>query len=104
MNVETAQCMSKLAQISYRYMDFGQTFLYQQKACQIYRRLYGEIHPQVAYAYTTLATYHHSAGAFESGFELLWRSLYILRQTVGEDHPDVAAIYINLGQCYSEVD
>ena len=54
MNIETASCMSKLGSIHLKYGDFTQAINLQSRASLIFRELLGEVHPQVAFSYTSL--------------------------------------------------
>lgn len=62
----------------------------------------GVDHPKVAYSYSNLGLYYHSAKFYSKGFEMMHRSLRILELASGPHHPDVLHIYMNLGLMYSD--
>jgi len=95
--------MSKLGSIHLKYGDFTQAINLQSRAALIFRELLGEVHPQVAFSYTSLAMYYHSVGNFEKAFNLMYRALAILELVCGQDHPDIAQIYVNMGHMYAEI-
>lgn len=103
LNTETAACMSRLAQLSFKFGDFGPALSYQARSCLVYRKTLGELHPQVAYGYSTLAMYHHAMGNFERAFKFMYRALFILELSAGTDHPDIAALYLNMAHMYNEI-
>lgn len=66
------------------------------KALQIWERVHGEKHLDVAYVCEKLAKCLQTLGSFRQSLELHKRALSIWDRTVGVNHPNVATTYFNM--------
>jgi hypothetical protein len=74
------------------------------KSIIIKEKLLGFDHNQVAYSYSNLGLYYHTARYFKMGFSCMQRSLNILQNITGYNHPDINNIFINLGMMFQDAD
>lgn len=102
MNTDTATSIQKMANVQYRLSDYLTAIELMAKSLIIQEKVLGVDHPKVAYGYSNLGLYYHSARFYRKGFEMMHRSLRILEQVSGTHHPDVLHIYMNLGLMYSD--
>ncbi len=58
----------------------------------------------MAYSYSNLGLYYHTARYHKKGFECMLKSLQILQNVAGFNHPDICNIFINLGMMYQDAD
>jgi len=104
MNAEIASCISKMANIQYKFGDYLQAIELQTKSIVIQEKVLGFDSPIVAYSYSNLGLYYHTCRFFNKGFECMLKSLKILEVVAGSHHPDVNSILLNLGMMYQDVD
>lgn len=104
LNKDVATCISKLANIHFKFGDYYQAIQLQMKSVIVHERMFGLDHPQTAYNYSNLALFNHYCGKFSKAFECMYRSLSILNVVVGDQHPDISSLYVNLGLMYQDVD
>lgn len=78
MFYEVAQCISKMANIQYKFRDCLQAIELQSKAIIIEEKVLGFDDPTLAYSYSNLALYYHACGHMQKSFQLMNRSIRIL--------------------------
>jgi CHAT domain-containing protein/Tfp pilus assembly protein PilF len=67
-----------------------------RQALAIYRKVFGEEHPNTADAYNNLAASQTAQGQYTQAEEGLRKALAIYRKTLGEEHPSTATCHNNL--------
>lgn len=78
MTEDVAACITKMANIQYRFRDSLQAIELQTKALIIQEKLLGHDDPTVAYSYSNLGLYYHSCQYFSKGFGAMRRAVQIL--------------------------
>lgn len=66
------------------------------KALDIWERVFGDKHPDVAYVCEKLAKSLQTLGDFQRSLALHKRALYIWDMAVGTNHPNIATTYFNM--------
>lgn len=77
---------------------------YHQKALNIRRRIYGEVHPDVAKSWGNLGMYYLSQKDYSEAIKHCEKSLSILLEIHKEEHPAIANAYTQLGSIYEEME
>ena len=83
--------------------DFNSALESQQRALNIWRKLFGEEHSSTADSYRELGIIQHKLGDFNSALESKQRALDIWRKLFGEEHPSLANSYHSLGVTQHEL-
>ncbi|WP_208341799.1 tetratricopeptide repeat protein, partial [Aetokthonos hydrillicola] len=95
--LETAALL--LARTGYYLLERGQYSeaepLY-KKALELYQRLLGQEHPDVAQSYNNLAELYRAQGRYQDAEPLCQKALELRQRLLGQEHPDVAQSYNNL--------
>ena len=104
MHHEVAACISKMANIQYKFGDFLQAIELQTKSIIIQEKLLGYDSPVVAYSYSNLGLYYHTCHFYSKGFEYMHKAINILKVVAGDNHPDISSISLNLGLMYQDVE
>jgi tetratricopeptide (TPR) repeat protein len=71
-----------------------------QRALEIYEKVHGPVHEDVAFSLAGQAKCRLQCGHYDSAATLYRRALTIYERLKGADHEDTANILDNLGQCY----
>jgi len=71
-----------------------------KQALEIFKKIYGENHPDVASTLNNLGIVYYNQGRYNEAEELYKQALEIFKKIYGENHPDVASTLINLGIVY----
>ncbi len=71
-----------------------------QRALEIYEKVHGPIHEDVAFSLSGQAKCKLQIGHYEPAIALYKRAEAIYEQVRGADHEDTANVLDNLGQCY----
>ena len=66
-----------------------------REALQIYRGLYGDVHPRVGVAWNDLSVVLWQLERWQEGDEAVERSLDVKRKLLGDEHPDLAVSLSN---------
>lgn len=103
MHPDVASCISKMANIQFKFGDYLQAIELQTKSIIIQEKILGYDSPTVAYSYSNLGLYYHTCQYHSKGFEYIQKSLDILKVVCGENHPDISSIYLNLGLMYQDI-
>lgn len=104
LNDDIASNIQKMANIQYKLGDLLTAVELMTKSIIIKEKVLGFDHPQVAYSYSNLGLYYHTAKYFRKGFECMMKSLNILQNCAGYNHPDISNIFMNLGMMYQDAD
>ena len=92
-----ANSLHSLAHAQMRHGDLADAERNIREAIDIKRRLYGDVHAQVAYSLNILGDVHLYQHDTERGEPILREVLEMRRRLLGEDHLDVAVSHHNLG-------
>jgi len=106
----TAEIPEELSEKSNYLMDIGNLYdfngcyreaepLYKQ-ALEIFRKIYGEYHPDVAQSLNNLAGLYDDEGRYDKAESLYKQALEIRRKIYGEYHPNLATSFNNLAGLY----
>lgn len=71
-----------------------------QRALEIYEKVHGPIHEDVAFSLSGQAKCRLQSGHYESAANLYRRAMTIYETVKGPEHEDTANMLDNLGQCY----
>jgi CHAT domain-containing protein/Tfp pilus assembly protein PilF len=74
-----------------------------ERALEIYERVLGEDHPNVAISLNIIANLYQKTGKYAEAVTLYKRSLEIHERNLGQNHPDVARILHYLGNLYLDI-
>lgn len=75
MNIEITKALQKMGSIQFQLGDFLQAIELQTKVIILQEKMLGFDSPMNAYAYTTLALYHHTVGSWTRAFKYMRRAL-----------------------------
>ena len=76
---------------------------YYNKALNIDRTTFGELHEATATDYLNIAGYHYHVGNDQQSIDYYNKVLDIALGVYGEDHPLVAMSYVRMGDVYKEI-
>ena len=87
------------AQARGNYREAGPLY---ERSLQIWEKVLGEEHPDVARSLNNIASLHKDQGDYERATPLLERSLQIWEKVLGEEHPDVARSLNNIAMLHQD--
>ncbi|MBW1615469.1 MAG: tetratricopeptide repeat protein [Deltaproteobacteria bacterium] len=70
---------------------------YYEKALNIYKKVYGEEHPDIATNLNNIGAVLEALGEYEKAIEFLEKALNIYKKIYGEEYPDIATNLNNIG-------
>ena len=76
---------------------------YHEKALIIYKKIFGEEHPNVASCYNDLGNDYQRLGQYNEAKEYHEKALVVKKKIFGEEHANVASCYNNLGNDYQHL-
>ena len=95
-SIEIASVYGNLAD-QYAEVDALQSLKYVQMAIDVYLKLYGENHPEVAWCYGIEGSALYLLGDEQSAEDYYGKALAIFQYFYGESHPRIADIYAFMG-------
>lgn len=81
--------------IAQNQKELGQDLLLE--SISLHEQVYGILHPDVARAYSQLASSYHHIGEKNAAVELAHKAVIVSERTLGVDHPETIMSYLNLG-------
>ena len=97
-----ALLLNNIGMIYYDRKDFDNAMSYYEKSLDIFKRIFGEQHPNVALLYNNIGELCRSKGDFSLATEHHKKALDIRRLILGNSHPLVIQSLNNLGNTHNE--
>ena len=99
-HIETAGCLSCVADSFYRQSNFKKSEENYQLALRIRINVLGKNHKETAITYSNLGAVFFKSRYFARAVDNIDQAILIQLQVLGPDHPDLATSYHNLGGAY----
>jgi tetratricopeptide (TPR) repeat protein len=80
--------------------DYAKALRLCERACELFKKLHGEEHPDYATSLNSLARLYYAMGDYAKALPLLVRVRELGKKLLGEEHPDYAIRLDNLAALY----
>ncbi|MEQ8386704.1 MAG: tetratricopeptide repeat protein [Coleofasciculus sp. A1-SPW-01] len=91
-----------MANLYYVQGRYGEAEPLYQKALELYKRLLGDDHPDVASSLNNLAYLYSSQGRYGEAEPLYQQALELCKRLLGDDHPNTITVRENLQRMREE--
>jgi len=86
--LKIADCHERFAENNDEEGNYSEALRHQTITTDIYKRVYGDNHPNYALELCYLSTYYYCIGNYTEAVRLVNIAMEIQKKTVGETHPD----------------
>lgn len=101
--LKIADCHERLAENSDEEGNFAEALRHQTITTDIYKRVYGDNHPNYASEVWGLSTFYYYTGNYTEAVRLVKIAMEIQKKTLGEMHPDYAESLCELASYYEKL-
>jgi CHAT domain-containing protein len=86
----------------YKFLSGNEGFVIShfKQALNIFQKIFGNVHPDVAKVYEWLGMIHESQSDTTIARTCLWKAKDVYENTIGSNHPDIAELYRYIGLYY----